>query len=88
MQVESGILLKIGIQNPSSTDKDWNPVTWNLESTSWNPEYKTVLDSLIWGDKAFKGIETTKLFNQHSYMVIIFFAFVFFIVKLQSIDYK
>ena len=24
--VESGILLKIGIQNPTSTDKDWNPV--------------------------------------------------------------
>ena len=54
-------------------------------SKDWNPESKTVLDSLIWGDKAFKGIETKKLFNQHSYMVI---AFVFFIVKLQSIDYK
>jgi len=23
---ESGIILTIGIQNPSSTDKDWNPV--------------------------------------------------------------
>ena len=31
---ESGIPLTIGIQNPSSTDKDWNPVSgiWNLES--------------------------------------------------------
>ena len=76
--------------NPESTFH-WQRLessTWNLETTAWNPESKTVLDSLIWGDKAFKGIETTKLFNQHSYMVIIFFAFVFFIVKLQSIDYK
>ena len=79
-----------GIRNSS---QDWNPEskfhwqrlessTWNLESTAWNPESKTVLDSLLWGDKAFKGIETKKLFNQHSYMVIIFFAFVFFIVKI------
>ena len=34
----------IGIQNPSSTDKDWNPV-----SGIRNPESKTVLDSLTWG---------------------------------------
>ena len=25
--------------------------TWNLESTAWDPEFKTVLDSLTWGDK-------------------------------------
>ena len=43
-----------------------------MESTAWNPESKTVLDSLIWGDKAFKGIETKILFYQHSYMVIFF----------------
>ena len=42
---ESEILQRNGIQNPSCTDKDWN-----LESTAWNPESKTVLDSLIWGD--------------------------------------
>ena len=34
----------IGIQNPSSTDKDWNPVPGIR-----NPESKTVLDSLTWG---------------------------------------
>ena len=35
----------------------WNPLCWNPESstrnpesTSWNPESKTVLDSLTWGD--------------------------------------
>ena len=24
--------------------------TWNLESIAWNPESKTVLDSLTWGE--------------------------------------
>ena len=43
---ESGILLTIAIQNPSSTDKEWDP-----ESTTRNPQSKTVLDSLIWGDE-------------------------------------
>ena len=47
---ESGILLRIGIQNPSSTDKDWNQVPGNPESTTWNPESKTVLDSLTLGE--------------------------------------
>ena len=32
--VESGIPLAITIQNPSSTVKDWNAVTWNPESTA------------------------------------------------------
>ena len=39
------ILLKIEIQNPCSTEKDWNQ-----ESTTCNLESKTVLDSLIWGE--------------------------------------
>ena len=39
--LESGIPLTIEIQNPSSTNKDWNP-----ESTAWNPESNTVLDCL------------------------------------------
>ena len=43
---ESATLITIGIQNTSSTDKYWNPNTWNPESTVWNPESKTVLDSL------------------------------------------
>jgi len=47
---ESRILLMIGIQNPSSTDKVPCTHTWNLESTVWNPESKTVLDSLTSGD--------------------------------------
>ena len=56
--VESGIQLKeseipltIGIRNPSSTEKDLEPSTWNLESEAWNPESMTVLDSLTWGDQ-------------------------------------
>lgn len=37
--LESGIpIYTIAIQNPNSTDKDWN-----LESTAWDPESKTVL---------------------------------------------
>jgi len=28
----------------------WNPQTWNPESTAWNPESKTLLDYLTWGD--------------------------------------
>ena len=49
---ESGILLKIGIQNPNFTNKDGNPVPGirNPESRAWNPESKTVLDPLTWGD--------------------------------------
>ena len=39
------ILLKIEIQNPCSTEKDWNQ-----ESTTCNLESKTVLDSLTWGE--------------------------------------
>ena len=34
-------LLTIRIQNPSSSDKGWNP-----ESTAWNPDSKSVLDFL------------------------------------------
>ena len=46
-------LTTIGIRNPSSTDKYWNPVQ---SRSTWNPEYtacmesNTVLDFLIWGD--------------------------------------
>ena len=47
---ESGTSLKIGIRNPSSTDKKTGSSTWNPESMAWNPESKTVLDSLTWGD--------------------------------------
>ena len=28
-----------------------NPQTWNPESTAWNPESKTLLDYLTWGEK-------------------------------------
>ena len=33
--------LTIGVQNPSSTEKE--SITWNAESTAWNPALKTVL---------------------------------------------
>ena len=42
----------MGIQNPSSTDKDLESSTWNPESTAWSLESKTVLGSLRWGDTA------------------------------------
>ena len=45
-----------GIQNPSSTDKVPCTHTWNLESTVWNPESKTVLDSLTSGTHAVYNI--------------------------------
>ena len=38
---ESRILLTIGIQNPNPTDR---------ESTAWNPQSKTVLNFLTWGE--------------------------------------
>ena len=29
-----------------------NPLSWNPESTGWNPESKTVMDSLTWGENS------------------------------------
>ena len=40
-----------GIRNPSTTDKQSEFSTWNPESTTCNPESKSVLDSLIWDKK-------------------------------------
>ena len=44
---ESGTLLTIGIQNPSSTEKDWNPIPGICNLTAWNSESKNVLDSTL-----------------------------------------
>ena len=44
----------IAVQNPSDTDKESESITRNPESTAWNPEFTTVLDSLIWA-KQRKG---------------------------------
>ena len=52
-----------GIRNPTN---DWNPEskfywqilkssTWNRESTAWNPESKTVLDSPTWIEAIIAG---------------------------------
>ena len=46
---KSGILVTIGIRNLSPTDKDWNQVPGIRNPRAWNPESKTVLDSLAWG---------------------------------------
>ena len=35
------------LMNSSSIDKS---TTWKPESTAWNPEYKTILDSFTWGE--------------------------------------
>ena len=40
---EFGILLMIGIQNPSSTDRDWNPVPG-----IWNPRKRIRIQVLSW----------------------------------------
>ena len=51
-----------GIRNPTN---DWNPEskfnrerlessTLNSESTAWNPEFKTVLDTLTWSEHKFR----------------------------------
>ena len=48
---ESGTLLKIGIQNPNFTNS-LESNTENPEFRAWNPESKTVLDSLTWGDSS------------------------------------
>ena len=51
---ESGIPLTIGIRNLSSTGKKLiiqsSVSLRDQESTAWNPESKTVLDSFTWGD--------------------------------------
>ena len=57
-----------GIRNPT---KDWNPEskfhwqrleesTWNRESTAWNPESKTILDSFTWSDYVQDYVPTQK----------------------------
>ena len=38
--------MTVGIQNPSSTEKDLESSNWNPEYMAWNPESKTVLDFL------------------------------------------
>ena len=56
LMVESRILglgfrnTAVGIRNPSSTKNYLEYGYWNPESKGWNPEFKTVLDSLTWGD--------------------------------------
>ena len=50
---ESGIPLTIAIRNPSSTDKDWNPVPGNRESMAWNPQSKAVLNIIPLWDETF-----------------------------------
>ena len=54
-----------GIRNPLS----WNPEssTRNPESTGWNPESKTVMDSLTWGDWLVKiwQVSSCRKFIQH-----------------------
>ena len=41
---ESGLSLTIGIQNPNSTDKDWNPVPgiWNTRRGIQNPGQSSI----------------------------------------------
>ena len=54
-----------GIRNPLC----WNPEssTRNPESTAWNPESKTVLDSLTWGDYILTNISGFIRFSYEGY---------------------
>ena len=60
---ESGIPQSIGIQSPSSTDRDWNPVTWNPEFTVWNPESHNRLESRIQVLLTNTGIQLPGIWN-------------------------
>ena len=53
-----------GIRNPLS----WNPEssTRNPESTGWNPESKTVMDSLTWGELVHNIINRQSLQDRNS----------------------
>ena len=42
----SGIQLKVGIWNPSSTDMNLEAIPGDLESTAWNTKSKAVFDYL------------------------------------------
>ena len=46
--LESGTPQTIAIRNPSSTDKDWDPVPGIRNFTAWNAESNTVLRSLTY----------------------------------------
>ena len=49
-----------GIQNPSSTDKGWNPVrTWDPESVTWNPESKKLM-LIKWSSLRLKSVLALK----------------------------
>ena len=48
------------MQNPCSADKEFGIYTWNLEYTSWNPEFKIVLDALEWCD-----LQKSPIFNTY-----------------------
>ena len=48
--LESGSHLRLESEIQVPLTKNPESSCWNLESTAWNPESRTVLDSLIWGD--------------------------------------
>ena len=57
----SEIPLRHGIQTPRSTEKKLESSTRNPQSTEWDPESKTVLYSLTWGDST--GLRTASYYN-------------------------
>ena len=57
--MESGIQ-KVGIRNP----KGWNP-----ESICWDPESRTFVDSLTWGDKYDSQISVKTRIVQKNHLV-------------------
>ena len=56
--VESGKFLLVESGIPLTTGSGTQvPLTKNLECTAWNPESKTVLDSLTSGDSLFRDAD-------------------------------
>ena len=54
------------LRNPESHHSSESEIqvllTRNLESSSWNPEFMTVLDSLTWDDLPFQNLALTLTF--------------------------
>ena len=57
-------IFAFGIWNLGNFDRGIrDPGLWNPESTAWNPESRTVLDSLTWGDKAMLSPQMPRDWN-------------------------
>ena len=61
-----------GIRNPSTTDKESEFSTWTPESTMCNPESKSVLDSVTWGDLVQIQFKDTSTWGCFTFLFFLF----------------